>query len=76
MPGLHFDVAEIMQRTNDQVIAHSTLMRLKWAHADAGPEAADADDRLRLAAFATGDLSRRARLALFEAMQAGGGSPP
>jgi DNA-binding SARP family transcriptional activator/predicted ATPase len=51
-------VAETMQRTNDRVIAHATLMRLGRS-----------DDWLSQASFDTGDLSRRARSALSEAMR-------
>jgi predicted ATPase/DNA-binding SARP family transcriptional activator len=68
-------VAETMQRTNDRVIAHATLIRLRQADRTASTEAEHSDEGLRQASMDADVLSSRARSALLGTLPAGGHPP-
>lgn len=69
------NIAEVMQRTNDQVIAHATLMRLSRNDRNAGEEPDSTGAWPAQDTFDERDLSTRARSALLEAMRAAGHRP-
>jgi DNA-binding SARP family transcriptional activator len=66
------DVAEVMQRTNDRVIAHATLLRLSRSDRKAGLDPHGTGTWPAQDSFDERDLSRRARSALLEAMRVAG----
>ena len=68
-------VAEVMQRTNDRVIAHATLMRLSRSDRNAGGDPHSTGAWPAQDTFDERDLSRRARSALLEAMRVAGHRP-